>query len=113
MFIPYKENPLKIKEIFLNVLEEHQNILKNPKPIIRLDDFGEYGFQFMIRGFISSSYTLEMWNIASNLRLSIIKALRDKNIEIAVPVRRIVDVHSHEHQHGHQFVDPHRKNVKE
>ena len=113
LFIPYKENPLQIKEIFLNVLEEHQNILKNPKPIIRLDDFGEYGFQFMIRGFISSSYTLEMWNIASNLRLSIIKALRDKNIEIAVPVRRIVDVHSHEHQHGHQFVDPHRKNVKE
>lgn len=87
--IAYNQDPSKAREILLQVLDNHPNILKSPKPIVRLNKFGEYGFVFLIRGFISSHYTLDMWDIAGDIRLSIVKALRDNNIEIAVPVRII------------------------
>ena len=105
ILISFKENPLEVKEILFTVVDAHQNVLKNPKPIIRLNDFGESGFVFMVRGFISASYTLEMWDIASDIRLAMIKALRDKGIEIAVPVRRIIDIH--------HVPDPHVKKLEE
>ena len=87
IIIPYKYDPAQIKTIFSKVLDEHPNILKSPKPIIRLNNFGEYGYDFLIRGFVSSHYTLDMWDIASDVRIGIVSALRENNIEIAVPVR--------------------------
>ncbi len=105
IFISFKENPSEVKEILFTVVDAHQNVLKNPKPIIRLNEFGENGFVFMVRGFISASYTLEMWDIASDIRLAMIKTLRDKGIEIAVPVRRIIDIH--------HVPDPHVKKLEE
>jgi len=85
--IPYKYNPAQVKDIFLKVLDGHPNILKSPKPVIRLNNFGEYGYEFLIRGFVSSHYTLDMWDIASDVRIGIVQALRENNIKIAVPVR--------------------------
>jgi len=87
--IPYKYNPQLVKNLLLEVLDKHPNILKSPKPVVRLENFGEYGFQLLIRGFVSSHYTLDMWDIASDIRFGIIKALKDNNIEIAEPVRII------------------------
>jgi len=87
--IAYNQDPSKVKEILMRVLDEHPNILKSPKPIVRLNKFGEYGFVFLIRGFISSHYTLDMWDIASDIRLAIVKALHNNQVEIAVPVRII------------------------
>ena len=87
--IAYNQDPSKVKEILLHVLDEHPNILKSPKPVVRLQKFGEYGFVFLIRGFISSHYTLDMWDIAGDIRLAIVRALRENKIEIAVPVRII------------------------
>ena len=111
LLIPYKANPQEVKAILFSIVEAHQNVLKNPKPIVRLDAFGEYGYTFMLRGFISSAYTLEMWDIASDIRLAIVKALRENGIEIAVPVRRIID--SHYHTLGEHIPDPQSKKLKE
>jgi small-conductance mechanosensitive channel len=36
-----------------------------------------------VRGFLSSDLTLEQWEIASDVRLAIIKILRENNIEVA------------------------------
>lgn len=85
--IPYKYDPEFVRSLFLEVLEGYPYILKSPKPIVRLDDFGEYGFYFMVRGYVSSNYTLDQWDIASNVRLAIVKKLREHNITIAVPIR--------------------------
>jgi len=85
--IPYKYNPAQVKDLFLKVLDEHPNILKSPKPIIRLSHFGEYGYEFLIRGFVSSHYTLDMWDIASDIRIGVVKILKENNIKIAIPVR--------------------------
>lgn len=91
VFIDYREDPDAVREILYQVVSSHPQILRNPKPIIRLDAFEELGYRFMVRGFISSVYTLEMWNIASDVRLGIMRALRANNMRIALPVRIISD----------------------
>ncbi len=88
--IDYQEDPTKVKELLYNIVESHPNILKNPKPWIRLDEFGEYGYVFMVRGFLSSVYTLEKWEIASVIRMNIAKAFREQGIKIAVPTRMLL-----------------------
>lgn len=88
--VNFGENPARVKEILLKAVESHPNILKNPKPIIRLSDFQEYGYQFMIRGFVSSNFTLEMEDIGSDIRFIVAKSLTENNIQVAVPVRQLV-----------------------
>lgn len=81
--IDYKEDPDKVRDILYKAVENSPNVLKNPKPLVRLDEFNEYGFLFMVRGFISSVYILDKWDIASNIRIAIMKELREHNIKIA------------------------------
>ncbi|MFC1843087.1 hypothetical protein ACFLYU_05520 [Candidatus Dependentiae bacterium] len=61
-------------------------MLKSPKPIVRLQNFGPNGYDFLIRGFLSSHYTLDMWDIESDIRLAPTKELREHNINIAIPI---------------------------
>ncbi|KKP28145.1 MAG: hypothetical protein UR12_C0025G0019 [candidate division TM6 bacterium GW2011_GWF2_30_66] len=84
--IGYKYDPEKVKTIILDVFDNHPNILKSPKPIFRIENFGEYGYVFAIRGFISAQYTLDMWDIASDIRFEITKALKENHIDIAIPI---------------------------
>ncbi len=89
LFIYFKEDPQRIKELLYRAVEEHPKVLKNPRSIVRLNNFSEYGYEFMVRSFISSAYTLEMWDIGSDLRLLIAKIFRENNIEFAIPMYKI------------------------
>ncbi|HXW86272.1 MAG TPA: mechanosensitive ion channel domain-containing protein, partial [Candidatus Bathyarchaeia archaeon] len=104
--ISYKENPSVVKDLFYQVVLSHPNVLRNPKPIIRLDLFGEFGYVFLIRGFISSAYTLEMWDISSDVRLMLVKAVRENGMEIAMPTRIIIEKTSTDY-----FAPPSDKNM--
>ncbi len=88
--IPYGADVTLVQRIFLTVLSENPYILKNPKPIVRLDDFSENGYTFMVRGYLNSNYTLDQWDIASEVRFSMIRMLREAGIDVAIPVRRLV-----------------------
>lgn len=81
--IDYASDPEAVKSLFLEVLTESPYILKSPPPIVRLFRFGAYGFVYQIRGFLSSSYTLDMWDIAAAIRMEIAKTLQKNNIKIA------------------------------
>jgi small-conductance mechanosensitive channel len=94
LFVYYKEDPAKVKAILHAAIEEHPNVLKNPRTIVRLMNFSEYGYEFMVRCFVSSAYTLEMWDLASDVRLLISKAFKEHGIEFAVPIYR-VDEYGH------------------
>lgn len=96
--ISYDADPNFTRELLFKVLGENPYILKNPKPVVRLDNFGEYGYMFMVRGYFSSNYTLDMWDIASDVRLTIVKTLKEHNITIAIPVRIVVNNSSLEKQ---------------
>jgi len=53
----------------------------------------------MVRGFISSVYTLEKWEIASNIRLSIVKAFQEKSIKLALPIHVLVSKNAQTSSH--------------
>lgn len=91
LFVYFKEDAHKVKAILQAATEEHPNVLKNPRSIIRLTNFSECGYEFMVRCFISSAYTLEMWDIGSDIRLLISKAFRENGIEFAIPMYKIDD----------------------
>jgi small-conductance mechanosensitive channel len=94
IFVYFKEDPSKVKTILHAAVDEHPNVLKNPKSIVRLMNFGEFGYEFMVRCFISSAYTLEMWDIGSDIRLLIAKAFKEHDIEFAIPMYK-VDEYGH------------------
>lgn len=91
LVIPFKEDPARVQELLRQVIESHPSILKTPPVVVRLEEFLTYGYRFMARGYVSSVYTLEMWNIASDVRIAIVKKLYENNIEIAIPVRMVKD----------------------
>ncbi|HSC25522.1 MAG TPA: mechanosensitive ion channel domain-containing protein [Candidatus Babeliales bacterium] len=89
LFVYFKEDPYRIKSILHAAIEEHVNVLKNPRSIVRLTNFTEYGYEFMVRCFISSAYTLEMWDVASDIRLLIAKAFKENSIDFAIPMYKV------------------------
>lgn len=91
IMVAYKEDPAKVKDLFEHILDASPYVLKNPKPIVRLHEFGPNGYEFLLRGFISSNYTLDQWDIASGIRLQIVKIFRQQNIDFALPIRVMVN----------------------
>ncbi len=89
LFVYFREDAHKVKALLHAAVEEHPNVLKNPRPVIRLSNFTEYGFEFMVRCFVSSAYTLEMWDLTSDIRLLIAKAFKENNIDFAIPMYKI------------------------
>lgn len=89
--IPYSADPELVRDVISEVLDKSLAVLKSPAPVIRLEEFGEYGFKFMIRGFVTDNNILNKWDIASDVRFSIVSALRKNGIKIAVPVYLALD----------------------
>ncbi len=87
--VPLNVDPIEVRAILFKVLDQHPDVLKSPSPVIRLDNFSDNGYTFMVRGFLSSVNVSNQWDIASDIRISIVKALREKNIQMASPVRQI------------------------
>lgn len=88
--VPYSTDPEKIRQIIMDALEHNVDVLKSPRPIIRLDDFNEEGFLFMVRGFISNTNILRKWDIASDVRFALVKTFRQHAIPFAMPTRIIM-----------------------
>ncbi|MBM17785.1 MAG: hypothetical protein CL947_01795 [Epsilonproteobacteria bacterium] len=91
-----------VKEVLLKILDEDPDVLKVPQPIVRLDDFSDKGYVFMIRGFLSSGNTLRQWDITSNIRFAIVAELKKKGIQVAAPSvdvvihkKSIKDIYNH------------------
>lgn len=88
--VAYSANPVQVKRIIEQILDENIDVLKNPRPVIRLQEFGQYGFVFMIRGFLSNKNVLNQWDIASNIRFAIADALVQHGIQIATSTRIVL-----------------------
>jgi len=94
--VPYVSDPLFVRQLFLGVLEKNPNILKNPAPIVRLEGFVDNGYHFLLRGYLTSSKIGDQWDIASDVRLQLVKALHEHNIEVASPIRTLRMLPQHE-----------------
>jgi potassium efflux system protein len=82
--VSWHHDPETIKTILLQVIDSYQIILKNPKAIVRCSDINNSGFEFLIRAFISNERATEQWDIASYLRILIIKRLHEESISFGI-----------------------------
>ncbi|MBA3954631.1 mechanosensitive ion channel [Candidatus Dependentiae bacterium] len=94
--VPYSVDPAVVKQLFTQVLDGNPHILKSPNPIVWLQNFTDNGFQFMVRGFLSPDKVLDQFEIASNVRLELVRILRINGIDVASPTRLIKLINSSE-----------------
>lgn len=81
----YGQNFEKIREVLQKTIESHESILKVPGVTVRLENFGDNGVDFFVRAFVSSRKLMNMWQISSEVRFSIIKAFRENHFTLAYP----------------------------
>jgi len=84
--VAYKEDPENVKRILLEVAEEEEGVLKNPKPDVYFNEFGESSLNFSLQIW-TSSYITTPAILKSKLYFEIFKKFRENNIEIPFPQR--------------------------
>lgn len=89
--IGYDQDPQEIKKLLFGVFEANSFVLKTPKPVVRLTEFADFGYKFTMRAYISSTYTLDLWEISSDIRMAVALRLREKGIALASPVNVLVE----------------------
>ncbi|MFA5075310.1 MAG: mechanosensitive ion channel domain-containing protein [Candidatus Babeliales bacterium] len=85
VIIDYRSDVKFVKKLLLEIINNHQLILKVPAPVVRLEDFDAYGLKFFVRAFVGSRRIRDQWEIASDLRIEIISKFRENNIAICSP----------------------------
>lgn len=87
--VPFGTDIHLVRKICFEVLDEDPDVLKVPQPCVRLQNFDDKGYLFMMRGFLASGNTLRQWEIASNLRFNLVDRLSKAGIQIAGPTVKI------------------------
>jgi len=83
--VAYGSDTQKVKDILLESVTDDSKILKNPKPFVSFDDFGDSALLFRIYFFISDSF-IDPY-IKSEIRFRIDALFRENNIAIPFPQR--------------------------
>ncbi|MEQ8219702.1 MAG: mechanosensitive ion channel [Arenibacter sp.] len=86
--VAYGSDVVLVTKILENIASEQKGVLKNPKPFVLFEDFGDSALLFSINFFINDSYGDP--KIKSAMRYIIDAKFRDHNISIPFPQR---DVH--------------------
>jgi len=84
--VAYKEDPEKVKRILLEVAENDEGVLKDPKPDVLFNEFGDSSLNFSLLIWTSSHIT-SPGILKSNLYFEILRKFRENNIEIPFPQR--------------------------
>lgn len=74
-----------LKRILKEAVVKHPEILQNPEPFIRFEDFGDSALLFSVFFYTNEIFRVE--RIKSEIRFDILKVLRDHNINIPFPQR--------------------------
>lgn len=74
-----------VTNILETILQQQKGVLKNPKPFVLFDDFGDSALLFSLNFFVSDSFTDP--RIKSDLRYRIDAEFRKNNITIPFPQR--------------------------
>lgn len=83
------QDPEAICVMIKEVIYKHPSILHIPTVTVRLDSFVESGMQFFARAFVSARRVREQWDIASDIRMQILKAFKNNGIKVPYPVRTL------------------------
>lgn len=89
VFVSYNEDPEKIKRILLDVANNNNGVLKDPKPDVLIDEFAESSIKFNLRIW-TREFTDRPGVLRSQLYYEIFKKFREEKVTIPFPQR---DVH--------------------
>jgi len=84
--VSYNSDPESVRRILTDVSVAHRGVLKNPKPEVLLDEFGDSSLNFILRIW-TQDYTARPRNLRSELNYEIFKQLKSHGIEIPFPQR--------------------------
>ncbi|MFW5726145.1 MAG: mechanosensitive ion channel family protein, partial [Bacteroidota bacterium] len=84
--VHYKEDPLFVKKLLLEVAEENDGVLINPAPDVLFDEFADSSLIFILRIW-TSKYIQKPGVLKSQLFFSIHQKFKENNIEIPYPQR--------------------------
>lgn len=83
--IGYSSDVDLVKDVLKEIMDQHEEILKSPKPFVRFNDFGESSLIFSVYFWSEDIYGIE--NVKSDIRVKIFKKFKELNIEIPFPQR--------------------------
>lgn len=76
-----------VKKLLLNSVENVGDVLKDPAPIVMLDNFGESSVRFCLRYFICDAFNND--RIASDIRFEIDRLFKENGVKLPVPVLKL------------------------
>ncbi len=85
--VAYGSDTEKVKEILLRSVAGDSRVLKNPKPFVAFENFGDSSLDFSVYFFISNSFIDPV--IKSDIRFRIDAGFRENGITIPFPQRDI------------------------
>ena len=85
LHVSFEHDPEVVRSLLQKVVESHPAVLKNPAPIVWCHNFTPSGYQFLVRGFIASDRAAEQFEIGSQIRILLVKKLRQAQITISAP----------------------------
>ncbi len=81
--VHYDSDPEKVRDILLEVANQHPHVLSNPAPFVFFEDFGDSALNFIL--FVYLSNVNRSFAVRTDLRIAIVKAFREHGIEIPYP----------------------------
>ncbi len=85
--VAYGSDTALVEKLLLGCIQEHDGILRVPKPFVLFEDFGDSALLFGLYFFVKDSFVDP--RIKSDLRFTIDKTFREHNISIPFPQRDI------------------------
>jgi len=81
--VAYGSDTELVKNLLLQAAEEHPQVLKHPKPLIRFTEFGNSSLNFELHFWTLDNFTID--NLRSDLRFIVDRIFREHNISIPFP----------------------------
>ena len=85
--VAYGTDVAKVKEIILGVIAKHDNILKDPAPMVRLTEHGASSLDFVTRVWVKQA---DYWPVNFDLKEEVLAAFNEAGVEVPFPQ---MDVH--------------------
>ncbi len=81
--VAYGSDEELVRKVLLQCAAEHDQVLSNPGPFVRLEEFGDSSVNFELYFWTAEVFRVE--NTKSDLRFAIVKKLRENKITIPFP----------------------------
>ena len=87
--LDYNSDPVEIEKVITKVIDDFENVMQFPSPKIHLNEFGTYSLNYIIYFWIPIQGTMDKASIESTFRINLLKAFKQANIKIPVPLSEV------------------------